>query len=192
MNYMNHSNHSQKKSGQTLVEVMVALFVLTVGMLGIIELLSQSLYISKNVGTETTATYLAAEGIELSENIIEHDVYQHLDCAIEGPGWGSAFQINHNYQLDYTTCTNLTSQATTCTVNTYNPSDPLLFDAATGLYSYEAGTPTPFTREISITSNDPGKEFAVQSKVTWNVNASPQSVILEDHFYYWQPPNVCP
>jgi Tfp pilus assembly protein PilV len=192
----------EKKSGQSLIEVMVALFVLTVGMLGILDLLSQSLHISKTVGDETTATYLAAEGIELSENIIEHDVYQQNAClGVTGWAQGSpdaTFQVNHVYQLDYTTCTNLMDQATLCS-SQLQPTpagslQPLYFDSSTGLYNNsENGVQTPFTREIKIlpSDNSNNNELTVQSIVTWDVGLTQQKVTLEDHFYNWQPPSTC-
>src|ERR1700735_4498251 len=93
------------RSGQSLVEVMIALSILVVGLLGILALLSQSLYISKNLSYQVTATYLASEGIELAENIIEHDVYQHL--AGQGTGWDTAFGAGGDFELDYATCDDL-------------------------------------------------------------------------------------
>ena len=69
---------SDKTSGQTLLEVMMALFVLTSGFLGILSLLAQSIFLSKTVGNETIATYLAAEGVEVAKNLLDHDVYAHI------------------------------------------------------------------------------------------------------------------
>ncbi len=175
---------------------MVALFVLTTGFLGIVTLLSQSLYISKNISTETTATYLAAEGIELAKNIIDHDVYQHLDCNVQGTGWAqgshdTAFTVGRSYQLDYTTCNDLAGRATDCDPQLYNNQNQLLLDPTTGLYGYQSGAPTPFTREVRISSDLSNEELTVQSIVTWHVGLGTQSVTLEDDFYNWHPSTSC-
>lgn len=188
-----HQKKSEAGSGQTLVEVMVALFVLTVGLLGILTLLSQSIFISKNITAETTATYLAAEGIELSQNIIEHDVYQHL--AGLGTGWGSAFNLGSGgeFELDYTTC-NDKSQGESCVVPLSGfscSSDLLYYDPVSHVYLYpgDDGTaspvPTIFSRCIRVTPTTP-YEFTVQSIVYWPAVGGTQNVELEDVFYNWQ------
>lgn len=182
----------KNRKGQSLIEVMVALLVLTTGFLGILSLLSQSIFLSKTVGQETTATYLAAEGIEIAKNLIDHDVYENL--AGLGTGWGTCFGLSGgNYELDYTT-TDCTSAALKSYLGS-TPPDYLYFDPATHLYVYNFDdlnptVPTGFQRGIKIIPNDvPGNpsipEITVQSIVTWEVGGAYQNVTLEDHFYNW-------
>jgi Tfp pilus assembly protein PilV len=191
---------SGKTHGQTLVEVMVALFVLTVGFMGILSLLAQSIYISKNLTNETTATYLAAEGIELAKNRLDHDIYQRIAVYPLAPGWAQGwtdptFPASGNYQLDYTTCETpeAEDQGLPCGAAPGYDGSPLLFDAASGLYGYESGTPTPFYRIIKATVStapppDPSlNEITIQSIVNWEVGGATQQVELEDHFYNWHP-----
>jgi type II secretory pathway pseudopilin PulG len=200
--------YSRQRSGQTLIEVMVALFVLTTGFLGIVTLLSQSIYLSKNITTETTATYLASEGIELAKNITDHDIYQQL--AGLGTGWAkgspdTAFEGGGYFEIDYTTCNKPPDQSGICSyIDSYAgtafqrvfestcESDPLYFDAKTDTYLYpgdaNAGditTLAPFSRCIQVTQN--GNEMTVESTVFWKVGLGTQSVNLEDDFYNWRP-----
>ncbi len=186
-------NSRRSRSGQTLLEAMIALFILTIGLLGMLSLLAQSLFLSKNIGNQTIATYLAAEGIELARSRIDHDMYEAL---AGGSGWSKGgldptFPQNGDYQLDYTTCENI-AFPNPCDQQAppYDSSQHLLFDPSTNLYSYagSAGTVvTPFTRDIKVlmTSN---AEIDVQSIVSWSTGSPvSQSIILEDHFYNWHP-----
>jgi hypothetical protein len=172
---------ARSHSGQTLVEVMVALFVLVTGFLGILSLLSQSITLSKTVSNQTIASYLSEEGVEIAKNLIDHDVYN-----ISGTGWGSCFNLTSgDYELDYTT--------TGCPLRAYSADDLLTYNPTTHMYIYAyndligGGTATPFTRDIRVTFNGPD-EITVQSIVSWNAGGfSQQSVNVEDHFYNWIP-----
>jgi hypothetical protein len=173
----------KSRIGQSLVEVMVALSVLVVGFLGILTLLSQSLSINEDLSNQVTATYLASEGIELAKNILDHDMYQHL--AGQGLGWGTAFGSGGDFQLDYTTCDALLTPATACKPPIYSGAT-LSFDSTDDLYSYNSGSPTPFTRDIRVKPNG-SSEITVDSIVTWDVGGGTQTIVLEDDFYNWHP-----
>ncbi|HVO28702.1 MAG TPA: hypothetical protein VMT81_01840 [Candidatus Paceibacterota bacterium] len=178
----------QPSSGQTIVETVVALAAVTVGLLGILGLLSQSIFISKNVSTDTTATYLAAEGIEIAHNLVYHDVYENL--AGFGTGWGTCFlQGTHQDEIDYTT--------TNCpAIHSYSASDPdyLEYNPTLHRYLYQyddttgGGSPTIFTRDITVSQNSVTAPIVVRSTVWWNIGLpTQQSIMLEDTFYNWHP-----
>jgi hypothetical protein len=170
------------RSGQSLVEALVALSILTVGFLGIITLLNKSLQLSKTTSDDTQATYLAAEGIEVAKSLIDHDVYEGIFQGSDE--WGACFPLPgvHYYELDYATtnCASLISSA--------NPmNSPLYFHPATDLFSYSSagGTKSAFTRDIKITNN--GEEIDVQSIVHWSDGLASNDIVLEDQFYNWHP-----
>jgi type II secretory pathway pseudopilin PulG len=173
------------KKGQSLIEVIVALAILTAGFLGILTLLAQSIHISKTISNETTATYLAAEGLELSKNLIDHDVYENI--AGFGFGWGACFLPlsagqSHDYEFDYTQIT--------CPPPDYSGSDVLYYSPATHLYSYTnsgGSIATFFTRRIRVTMDPSIPEITVQSIVSWPTGLTNQSVTLTDNFYNWHP-----
>ena len=157
-------------SGQALIEVLVAISVLTVGFLGIVTLLSRALALSRVVSDNYTATYLAAEGIEVTKNIV--------DAQFMGArrGWNST--VSHgSYEVDYDS-TSFTNYA----------GRNLLYDAQTRLYSYKNGVLTPFTRKVTITYVGSGQqEIIVDSEVDWIARGGGKSaVLLEDHFYNWR------
>ncbi len=170
--------HPSARSGQSLIEVMVAITALTVSFLGISSLLSQSIALNRVISNEATATYLAAEGVEIAKNLIDHDVYAGI--AGEGTSWGSCFGLGGEFELDYTTsdCHGLTPFV--------SGGDPLWYDPTTHLYGYAKGgaQQTNFTRDIRVETN--GNEITVNSIVAWSgLGGSPGSINLEDHFYDW-------
>jgi len=168
---------------------MIALSILTIGFLGISSLLVQSFALARVTADQTTATYLAAEGIEIAKNLIDHDVYGHIATPPVTAGWGTCFGLSLggsvNFQMDYAT--------TVCPPPLYNSASPqrLKLDPATGLYSYSVGSvTTPYAREIKVSmpAAGNGEEIVVDSIVTWSVNnLTNQTVELEDVFYNWHP-----
>lgn len=185
MKFLQH-NGIRCRTGQSLIEVMVAMSLLTVGFLGAVTLLSRSLALNRFTANNVTAIYLASEGIEIGKNMIDHDVF--AQNAGQGAGWGSCLgelgTIADGFEADYETfdCKPVDGK-----VMGYGPSDYLQYHADTHLYDYDknGGTATIFTREIAMGSYGSG-EITVSSTVFWSgLDGAPQSIILEDHFYDW-------
>lgn len=188
----NSAIHSRR--GQTLVEAIVALSILTVGFVGIVALLAKSFQLNRVTADDTQATYLAAEGIEVAKNIIDYDVYlglsQRTTPSSTVDDWECSFGLNPathqsaDYALEYDTApTNCSSPPT---ITSEPNGNKLYFNPSTGLYSYSSfnGQPTDFTRDVYITavSND---ELDVKSTVAWSSGGLGDSITLEDHFYNW-------
>ena len=62
---MTNINH---KSGFTLIEVLTALFVLTMGMVGVTALLTRTASFTAGVNSTLTASFLSQEGLEIARN----------------------------------------------------------------------------------------------------------------------------
>ncbi|MEK7182766.1 MAG: prepilin-type N-terminal cleavage/methylation domain-containing protein, partial [Patescibacteria group bacterium] len=73
MKYQNNETMEQwsHETGQTLVELMIAMSVMSVGLLGVFAVLSQSLGLNRVVANQYVAANLAAEGIEVVKNIAD-------------------------------------------------------------------------------------------------------------------------
>ena len=155
-------------SGYILIECMVAMTILTVGLMSVFSLLSRSLSSNRVVANRYQATYLAAEGIELVKGIIE-------DNAIKGLSW-NAYLNEGEFETEF-------------------PGDILesysgrviKFDDATKSFNYEDGKDTPFTRKIILTFLGGGNEIKVESIVEWvSRGSAAYSVRLEAHFFDWR------
>lgn len=171
---------ADKESGQALVEVMVAVAMLTVGFLGIVGLLSRALALNRVVADNYVATYLAAEGIEITKNIIDGNEGQGL---VWNDGNGVS-DCSGDIEIGVGGC-----EADTDSTELRGYRAQLLnFDDSTKLYSYSGGaSPTSFRRRIVITLMPGGSEVQVESQVTWITRGGGTSeVTLEDHFYDWR------
>jgi hypothetical protein len=167
-------NLAKKESGQILIETMVALTMVTIGLLGMLNLLSSSIGLNKVVSDQYVASYLASEGIEIVKNIIDNNVAvpdsYNIGLSTEG-----------NYLVDYNSDALLTYDDKALWFDgggtmkyTYNP----IFNANASL--------TPFKRVINI-SYEGEDLMLVKSTVTWTTRGGGNfNVALEDHFYNWR------
>jgi len=157
-----------KSNGQLLIESMISISIVVVGLLGILGLLSRSTSLNRVVSNQFIGNYLAAEGIEITKNLIDANIIQHKP-------WNEGFS-NGSFEADYTNLSLAPNQ------NRF-----LLFDSANNLYSYQSGTQTVFTRTINIELIG-SEEIKVNSIVRWRTRAGAQfEVNLEDHFFNWRP-----
>jgi len=160
-------------SGQALIEAMVSISILTVGFLGILGLLSQSLSLNRVVSNSYVGTYLATEGLEIVKNIMDSNT-------IQGNAWntgvGDCGSQVCEYEADYQS---LALSA--------NQDRALYFDTMADLYSYSGDKATGYHRLIKIEKLNPD-EIRVTSIVSWpERGGANSSVDLEDHFFKWRP-----
>lgn len=176
------------KGGQFLIEALVAMGVLTVGFLAVLGLLNRSIALARTVTDSYTASYLAAEGVEIVKSLIDRNDPRTF-CTFCSP-WGSNFVSRTYTRLDYSIddpsrghdldCSSLEG----CT---------LLFDETKG-YNFTSGKETRFKRVITVNRYDTGRPgepisaLKVVSKVTWTAQGGDVSeIVLEDYFYNWRP-----
>ncbi len=172
-------NCRSRRSGQALVEAVVALGVLMVGFVAILTLLNNSLATATLVSNQDIATYLATEGIEVVKNIIDTNLNL-------GQPFNSGFQEG-SYRVAATQERGSGGPGT-------NPGDKisgnsnaidstyLNFDPNIG-YNYSSGAYTSFTRTIQIKPSV-NQRLHVVSVVQWTTrNGGLNEVKLEDFFF---------
>ena len=162
-----------------LVETMVALSVITIGLLGIFALLSTSMGLNRFVSEKHVATYLAAEGIELVKNLIDTNYIARKGGQLIS--WNEGLSQAGSYEIDYMS----TSLAPVSGGNLN------LLYYSDGLYGYDqsgGAEQTKYKREIII---DPSiaDQIKVNSIVVWEGRglAEARMVNLEDKFFDWRP-----
>lgn len=155
------------KSGQALIEALVAIGFMIVGFLAIFSLLSRSLSLNRSSAESYTAAYLAAEGIEVARNIVDAN-------GIQKKAWSDGFSSG-DYEIQYDS-TSFTS----------NQNRFIFYNPSTNLYSYGGQIQTPFKRLIRIRMIS-AAEIRVNSIVSWTSlgGGSPQ-INVEDHFMNWR------
>ncbi len=155
------------KKGQALIEAVVAVSVLSVGIISILALLNRSLALNRSSAERFVATYLAAEGIEVLKNIVDSNAMRKI-------AWTSGIQ-NGDYEVEYGS-------------NSLVPYQDrfLNYDPSTRIYSYGGGSVTLFKRILRINVIGP-EEIKVNSIVSWTASGGASfNVNLEDHFMNWQ------
>jgi Tfp pilus assembly protein PilV len=167
------------KKGFTLLDVMFAVGLAIVGLIGILGLLRYVIIVGRASSDRFIAENLAEEGIELVRFYRDSNWKQYMSIytpatfLISGP---------QDYEVDYTLNPTLSSLPAN--------SNRFLNIDANGFYSYAAGTATKFKRKITLdptkcqyATGDDGTCISVVSDVSWGNN----HIIIEDWLYKWLP-----
>lgn len=181
--YILHS----RRSGQFLVEALIAISILTIGFMAVLALLNRSLALNRVAADNYTASYLAAEGIEVVKNLIDHNVILRIQDPATGPAWNAGLS-DGCYQVSYEGLGTRVGAGVNC-----NPavSEFLKFEPdPVNLYDYTGSVQTAFKRIVQIINDPTGSnpnEMKVVSIVVWkSLGGADYSVVLEDRFYNWR------
>lgn len=161
-----------KEKSFTLLEVIVAITVLTVAVGGIFSLIQQTLVAASLNESKLRAYYLAQEGIELVKNIRDSNwLEQRTNPTVS---WDEDLDIG-DWQADFndTGLTQPFSQNSVLNIN------------AQGFYSYDVGEATPFKRKISISSLESNVALEVRVQVLWSERGRNHTVEVVEHIYNW-------
>jgi Tfp pilus assembly protein PilV len=162
---MNHIFKNRK--GLSLLEVLIAVFMITTGVLAVLGLVNFVLNSAQQSKNEFIASGLAQEGVEIVRSI--RDSQDDWAAWFHSPPAGG-WQVQYN-----TDSFNIH----------YNSSNFLKFDSSMGLYQYTTGVSTPFLREVKI-SKISDDEAKVSVDVSWKFKGNDSHIILEDRLWRWQ------
>jgi len=163
----------------TLIETIIAIFILTTGILAISSLISYFISASSISSQRLIAAYLAQEGIEIVRNLRDTNI-------LSGRSWDYGLS-DGNWQADYND-TSLSPYAGT-----------FLNLEANGLYGYGPGIPTIFKRKINLQKNTffvrsspslpsfPEEFLKVTVEVSWQERGRSHSLTAQANLYNWQP-----
>jgi len=157
----------QQKQGFSLLEIMLSVFVITVGVVGIYGLAPRLIKTAYGNKDSFIAAQLAQEAVEIVRNFREENW-------LSGNDWASGLENclpPLGCEIDY-------SQS----VFSIFSDSKLLIDS-NGFFNYQFGTATKFTRKIIIDSVDWQKEMEITVQVTWPGEFSPFSVTSK--LYNW-------
>src|SRR3989344_3384292 len=182
-----------RSSGQVLIEAMVAISIVTVGLLGIFSVLSRSLSLNRTVADNYVAANLAAEGIEIVKNIVDGNVLKIQNSTMVPWNLGVT---NGVYVVNYNDNSLSSSILENCDADSIknNASFAMTFNSDNGLYTHDTAnqdigiSATNFKRVVCVDTSDDGNEIKVNSIVTWTGRGGAEfDINLEDHFYNWTP-----
>lgn len=186
MNYFSpHQKHHEGHSGFTLLETLFAILIFSAALVSLLAISSKGIRATYQVNNETTALYLAQEGLEVVRNI--RDSNFNLTSAPVGTTPISQSGVPWDGLIDQ--CVD-----TPCEV-TYQGPLPSVAPCSTcevlkdnsGFYVNGSGTSTGFRRMIRLVpqGNDQD-EYLVTSQVTWNAQGTQREVELQTLLKKWQ------
>ncbi|PJE69035.1 hypothetical protein COU96_01965 [Candidatus Shapirobacteria bacterium CG10_big_fil_rev_8_21_14_0_10_38_14] len=154
------------------MEAIVAIFVITTGIVGVLSLVTQTISSATFSKDKLIAAYLAQEGIEIVRNIRDTNWLQSLS-------WNNGLGAGE-YEADYG------SQSL--------PSfsgNPLNLESLTNYYGYGSGNATKFIRKITISepntvSCPAGSCLNVKVEIFWQEKGAPHKVEAQENLYNWK------
>lgn len=166
---------AQHKNGFTLVEVMTALFVIALGLVGVLSLIVQNIQ-SQNINKGMMIAYqLSQEGIELVRRTRDSNWAASLP-------WNTNLPYGH-YIIDYR---DFAPRALIFSGQDYLRQD------GSGFYynafsSLDSGAVSPYSRTIDLVANpnNPNSMF-VRSTITWTERNKVSTYALETLLYDWK------
>jgi type II secretory pathway pseudopilin PulG len=160
----------ENKSGYSLVEVLVAITILMLSIVGPITIASKSMQSAQYARQQTTAFFLAQEGISIA-NTIRNDtgVTAYWDTSVTSWSWTTNPALAPCFDPDGCDIDFRDASLTSNVVNCSTVANCLLrFDAgaARAAYQHVSGTNSPYTRVLTFTLD--GDEVRVVSRVSWD------------------------
>jgi len=173
----------KNRSGFTLIEVIVAIFILTIGVMGAYAVVQQIIASTSITSSRLVAAYLAQEGIEIVRNIRDSNwlAGDSWDEGITGCGPSPA-----GCEADYKVDTPQEDLPLTFCPAPCNYDDLRSLNIeGNGFYSYSPGTPTKFKRKITITP-DGTHILKVSVQIEWPERGKIHQVIAQENLYKWR------
>lgn len=161
----------KNKKGFTLIEVITILFVISLGMIGVLSLIVQNVQ-SQSLNKDTLIAYqLAQEGVELIRQVRDTNWR-------EGRDWNANLAVG-DYYMDYTDLTP-NPAPTKSYGNLRQDADGMYLNNP--LFVFSSGT--NFYRIISIQTRDTG--MLVVCNVYWSDHGRNYIYTLEAALYNWR------
>lgn len=166
--------NSAKNKGFTILELIVAIFVMTTGIIGAYIAVQAPLHYTGFYNTQLTAYYLAQEGVEIVRNIRDTNW-------VAGGDWNTGLDICNSASGFYCEADYNDSALTQRSI-ALQPSN---LNISSNLYSYAAGgVSTAFGRKIEIIpgTDANGKDILkTRVVVSWGAN----QVQVSENLYSW-------
>jgi type II secretory pathway pseudopilin PulG len=168
---------SQSGGGFTLIEVIVAIFLIIVGMVGVLITIQNIFPSIRIVSSQFTAAYLAQEGIEIVRNIRDTNWLNPSN-----PDWNEGiFTCGGNFCNCYADYDDLS-------LTYFTVGEPPPLNISGNFYNYQPGVPTPFVRKITVASTtDIGgiPIIDVEVSVSWRVGGKNYQASTTEYLYNW-------
>lgn len=187
-----------KSRGFTILETLVAVFILVLAITGPMVFAQSGLRTAFLARDQITAFYLAQDAIESIKNLRDDNVLKGADwldrimiCTQSINANQCLVKLETNFTNEITESTPGAIVVTECTSTTC----PVLQNNAAGNFGYtfplEEMQASRFTRNIHLTELQEGKELQIVVEVSWtsNVGTNSSGIVVQENIYNWIPSN---
>lgn len=158
-----------RERGFTMIEMIAAIFIVTVGVIGIFILIQQTISFITISSSRLVAFYLAQEGIEIVRNIRDSNILK-IHQEIEGVEWDTGLtDCDLGCEADYDDWILVSNDRY------------LKIDG--GFYNYDLGNDTRFKRKIIIIPDS--DVLSVSVEVSWQERNRTHQVTTKENLYCW-------
>lgn len=166
----------EKEGGFTIIELIIAIAVLSFGILGTYEAFYAIFSRNQNVSIRFSAVYLAQEGMEIIRNLRDKNF-------ITGADWSAGLlDCETGCQADYKTGT--AAQSAANQIQPYSDSNFLKI-SGDGFYGYDIGSDSIFKRKITINKISGTEILKVSSRVMWDYRGEQFNFTVDGYIYNW-------
>lgn len=158
-------NFRLKNQGFSLLGVIIAIFITSVGLLSILSLAVTTIKSSALSEAKLIASGLAQEGVEV--------VRGFRRAQTEWNDWYS-FVSSGDYRVQYNSASLMSFSET-----------PLKLDTTSGLYQYDTGNDSPFYRKVNLTKVS-ASEVKVVVEVKWQLKGGWHYLTVEERLWNWK------
>jgi prepilin-type N-terminal cleavage/methylation domain-containing protein len=157
----------KKEEGFTLIELIVAIFILSVAVVGIFGAFSIMVVLTYDAADRLTAAYLAQEGVEIIRNIRDSNWLRMEQESAFSWDESLSFCESAGCNVDFFT----TGDDPYVVMPWYNSDLDYLNIDSNGFYSYDIGGRTKFKRKITIETDTgaiPEYVMKISVQVSWD------------------------
>ncbi len=185
----NKTRHkTQKISGFTLVETLVAISILSLAILGTFTAIQSALQQSGFAKDQITAFYLAQEAVEYVRNIRDTNALKNL-AVPDSATWLQGFADTGDPCSSGQACEidSAHTSVATCSGGGASGCDLLTQDSTTGVFGYGYNTPTRFKRVVRFTptAGSPVHEGVVSVTMSWTSGTFAKSFTVTESLFDW-------
>jgi prepilin-type N-terminal cleavage/methylation domain-containing protein len=166
--------------GFTLLEVIIAIFIISVGVGGVASVVPRLLSSSTTNQNRLTAAYLAQEGVEIVRNIRDTNwLENHYGSTpiVWDDGFSPCTSANGGCEIDYL---GLAAPV----INHYSGTK-LKINSTSGFYNYSSGNQTKFDRKIIVDKNLAGDILTITVNVSWSDRGKSYNFPVQEKLYKW-------
>jgi hypothetical protein len=181
-------NLRSKSSGFSMMETLIAIAVLTIGVVGPVYSVFTTIRAAEVSQDRTISFYLAEEGVEYIRYVRDSNVLDPSNL----PGSEAPKEDGWLRYLDRCLAPDKCGLITpTQNVDRFsdlkncNPTCQLSIANTNGLYGTASGPPTKFFRSIEIIETIPGQEAEITVTVTWDTKGKQYTYILREVIFNW-------